>query len=76
VVEDLQPDVPASPVPLEAEDVLVLCTDGLWGQMTLGEIAEIVSKASPQEACKTLVQLAKDRGGPDNITVQILHLSA
>jgi PPM family protein phosphatase len=76
VVEDLQPDMSASPVPLETEDVLVLCTDGLWGQMTSREIAEIVSKASPQEACKNLVQLAKDRGGPDNITVQVLHVSA
>ena len=75
VVEDLHPDVPASPVPLETKDVLVLCTDGLWGQMTPGEIAEIASKASPEEACKTLVQLARDRGGPDNITVQVVHVS-
>jgi PPM family protein phosphatase len=75
VAEDLEPDVPPSPVKLETKDLLVLCTDGLWGQMTAGEIAEIVSKASPKDACKTLVQLAKDRGGPDNITVQVLKVS-
>lgn len=76
VAEDLQPDVPPSPVQLALQDVLVLCTDGLWGQVASPEIAEIVSKASPEDACKTLVRLAKDRGGPDNITVQILHVSS
>jgi protein phosphatase len=76
VAEDLQPDEPASPVKLEAKDILVLCTDGLWGQMSPGEIAEIVSRASPKEACKALVQLANDRGGPDNITVEVLKVSA
>ena len=76
VAEDLQPDAPPSPVKLETKDVLVLCTDGLWGQMTPGEIAEIVSKANPKDACKALVQLANDRGGPDNVTVQVLEVSA
>src|SRR5690349_16692391 len=41
VAEDLQPDMPSSPVELRPSDVLVLCTDGLWGQMTSAEIAEI-----------------------------------
>jgi serine/threonine protein phosphatase PrpC len=76
VAEDLQPDVPPSPIQLATKDVLVLCTDGLWGQMTPGEIAEVVSKTNPRDACKRLVRLAKDRGGPDNITVQVLHVSA
>jgi protein phosphatase len=44
--------------------------------MTPGEIAEIVSKANPKDACKALVQLANDRGGPDNVTVQVLEVSA
>jgi PPM family protein phosphatase len=76
VAEELQPDMPPSPLELKPSDVLVLCTDGMWGQMTLAEIAEIASTSAPKEACKALVKLAKDRGGPDNITVQILRLSA
>ena len=76
VAEDLEPDAPPSPLTLEPKDILVLCTDGLWGQMTSAEIAQIVSKASPKDACKTLVQLANDRGGPDNITEQVLGVSA
>ena len=75
VAEDLQPDMPPSPLELKPSDVLVLCSDGMWGQMTLAEIAEIASTSAPKEACKAFVKLAKDRGGPDNITVQILRVS-
>lgn len=76
VAEDLQPDVPSEPIELKPSDVLILCTDGLWGQMTSAEMATVASKAAPKDACKSLVQLAKDRGGPDNITVQILRIAA
>jgi protein phosphatase len=51
-------------------DVLVLCSDGLSGQVRAHEIAEVV-KAEPDlmEACKRLIDLANEAGGPDNITV-------
>jgi PPM family protein phosphatase len=75
VAEDLQPDMPSAPVELRSSDVLILCTDGLWGQITSAEIAEMVSKSTPKDACQSLVQLAKERGGPDNITVQVLRVS-
>jgi serine/threonine protein phosphatase PrpC len=43
--------------------------------MSSAEIAEIVSTRAVQDACKALVQLAKERGGPDNITLQVLRVS-
>jgi protein phosphatase len=51
-------------------DVLVLCSDGLSGQVTKDEIARIVSD-EPElvSVCKRLIDLANDNGGPDNITV-------
>jgi PPM family protein phosphatase len=51
-------------------DVVVLCSDGLSGQVKKEEIAELVG-AEPelQVACDRLVTLANERGGPDNITV-------
>jgi PPM family protein phosphatase len=76
VAEDLQPDMSFAPIELRPSDVLILCTDGLWGQMTPAEIAEIASTSAPKDACKSLVQLAKERGGPDNITVQVLRITA
>jgi len=51
-------------------DVLVLCSDGLSGQVKKEEIAEVVSRASDlAQACDRLIALANERGGPDNITV-------
>jgi protein phosphatase len=51
-------------------DVLVLCSDGLSGQVKKEEIAHIVTQASDlAAACEKLIALANQRGGPDNITV-------
>lgn len=58
----------------EQEDSLVLCSDGLYSLVSDEEIAEIATKNSPQESCVQLVELAKKRGGYDNITVAILPL--
>jgi protein phosphatase len=53
-------------------DVLVLCSDGLSGQVTKEEIGAIVSEAPDVEgACQRLIDLANEIGGPDNITVVI-----
>jgi len=53
-------------------DVLVLCSDGLSGQVKKEEIAEIVSNTPDLRAvCDKLIALANDRGGPDNITVVV-----
>lgn len=72
---DIHVDSPGTPLSLQAGDVLVMCTDGLWGQMHESEIMATVLSADPAEACRQLVDLAKLRGGPDNITVQILRVS-
>ena len=55
---------------LRRGDVLVLCSDGLSGQVKREEIAEIAGNATDlQAACERLIALANERGGPDNITV-------
>jgi serine/threonine protein phosphatase PrpC len=51
-------------------DTLVLCSDGLSGQVTKDEIASIVSREKDLTmACRQLIDLANAAGGPDNITV-------
>ena len=70
-------DAPADPIDLENGDILVLCTDGLWSLIHEPEILEILDqKPVPAAACKEMVKLARQRGGPDNITVQILKIAA
>jgi protein phosphatase len=75
VTDEIDPDFSAEPLLLQKSDVLLLCTDGLWGQISDPEIQQIVSSRSPVDACRTLVQLAKERGGPDNITLQIAQIT-
>src|SRR5690242_3108452 len=51
-------------------DVLVLCSDGLSGQVSKDEIARIVTdEPDLVAACKRLIDRANELGGPDNITV-------
>jgi protein phosphatase len=53
-------------------DTLVLCSDGLSGQVKREEIAEYVSRQTDLEKLGAeLIGLANTRGGPDNITVVV-----
>jgi protein phosphatase len=55
---------------LRRGDVLVVCSDGLSGQVKTDEIARVVGDGSNLErACEELVDAANSAGGPDNITV-------
>jgi protein phosphatase len=54
---------------------LLLCTDGLWNQISDKEIGDIaMSCDNPQQACDKLVALANTRGGTDNITTILLQI--
>jgi len=68
-------DSPGRPEPLHPGDVLVLCSDGLWGQMRDEEILHAVETVDQEQAARDLIELARERGGPDNITIEILRLS-
>jgi serine/threonine protein phosphatase PrpC len=55
---------------LRRGDILVLCSDGLSGQVKTEEIARIVTdEPDLTAACRRLIDRANDAGGPDNITV-------
>ncbi len=58
-------------------DRLLLCSDGLNGMLTDEQILEISQKfPSPVDACKELVQAAKNAGGLDNITAIVIEMNA
>jgi protein phosphatase len=71
---DLIMDSPGHPELLRPEDVLLICSDGLWGQVRDSEILDAVENKSAEQAGRKLIELARERGGPDNITVEILRL--
>ena len=47
----------------------LLCSDGLHDLVNDAEMLTIVKGAVPEEACRKLILMAKERGGYDNITV-------
>lgn len=55
-------------------DRFVLCSDGLSAVVADHEIAAIVHSETPGSAVDVLIRLANERGGPDNITVQVLSI--
>ena len=67
-------DSPGQPEILQSGDKLLLCSDGLWGQVRDAEILETVESGTLEEACRELIDLARERGGPDNITAEILRV--
>jgi protein phosphatase len=54
---------------LKRGDLLLLCSDGLSSKLTSEELWGIVTQATdPGNACRWLIEAAKERGGDDNIT--------
>ena len=62
--------------PLKNGDMLVLCSDGVYGNITGAEIIDILRSDEPQTACERIVQavLNKNTAGQDNLTVIIIKI--
>lgn len=56
-------------------DIIVLCSDGLWGVIPETLIWSAVSELPPQVAARKLITLANNSQGPDNISVIIARRS-
>jgi serine/threonine protein phosphatase PrpC len=69
-------DVSQQAVPLQEGDTLVLCTDGLWGLVNEQEVVNAVNEYDPENCCRALVNMALQRGGHDNVTVQVIRVGA
>ncbi|MEP6537385.1 MAG: serine/threonine protein phosphatase, partial [Bryobacteraceae bacterium] len=64
-------------VPLESDAQFLLCSDGLHGVVTQGEIVQTLSsEATLEDKCKVLIEAAKRAGGPDNVTAVLLRNGA
>jgi serine/threonine protein phosphatase PrpC len=70
-------DIDEQDVGLLEGDRLLLCSDGLTGMITEGQIQAIL-EANPvtQDAADRLVRAANGAGGVDNITVVVLDVAA
>ena len=72
--ETVEVDVARVDTLLEPGTTLLLCSDGLHGLVSDGELAALTAGRPLQSACSALIELANQRGGPDNITVVAARL--
>ncbi|MBF0175531.1 MAG: serine/threonine-protein phosphatase [Magnetococcales bacterium] len=75
-VEQVMPDVQT--LDLQPKDLILMCSDGLTGMLADATLAKILSTANEknlQEVCNRLVDMAKEKGGKDNITVILAWIS-
>ena len=57
---------------LERQDVLFLCSDGLTKHVSDEEIREhLIRPTAAEPICQSLIDLALERGGEDNVTVVV-----
>ena len=64
-------------VALKPDDVIMLCSDGLYRYIPDDEIKGILlNELEPLECCRSFIELANFRGGADNITSIVAKLEA
>jgi serine/threonine protein phosphatase PrpC len=72
VEADANPTV--NEVEFHIDDVLLLCSDGLWGVVEDAEMAKLATEEpSARDAARALVDLALERQGADNISVIVVR---
>jgi len=70
-------DVDVHRVLLAAGDSMLLCSDGLYDVVKDDEIASILAASTSAEAaCRSLIDLALERGAPDNVTAVVSRYAA
>ncbi|MBQ1391038.1 MAG: Stp1/IreP family PP2C-type Ser/Thr phosphatase [Firmicutes bacterium] len=70
----IEPDV--FKVRIKPGDRVLLCTDGLYGELSAQEITEIFGQGlSMTDTCVALVDAANDAGGCDNITAVCIAIT-
>jgi protein phosphatase len=70
----LQADYALHTLSFEVADKLLICSDGLYEYVSDDELKEILSKMTLNAAAQSLIALAKQRGGHDNISVLIVEV--
>jgi protein phosphatase len=57
-------------------DRFLICSDGLSNKINEREMADVMKEDDLEWVCEHMVELAKERGGEDNITVLLIALDS
>jgi serine/threonine protein phosphatase PrpC len=71
VAEDLELEIVTGQV--DPGDIFVICSDGLTKHLRDDEILQYAADRNARAACETMLELALQRGGFDNVTVVIVR---
>jgi PPM family protein phosphatase len=72
---DLFVNIETSDIQVYPGDVLLLCCDGLYHTVQSSEMAEVAGRGGDlNAAAERLVDIANDRDGSDNISVQLIRV--
>jgi serine/threonine protein phosphatase PrpC len=65
-------------IEIRAGDLFMLCSDGLWGQVSPEEALDGLARRSPQQHAEHLALVARERGGEggDNISIALAYRPA
>jgi protein phosphatase len=75
--QDRSVDVEMHRLALADRDRILLCSDGLTEVVHDAEIGGVLERmSSPEVACRALIELALERGAPDNVTVLTARFGA
>jgi protein phosphatase len=76
LMENLRAEVCSQPVLPARGDIFLLCSDGLSGMVPDGQIEKILAgKTDMRQKESLLMSAAKEAGGTDNITFQMVRIS-
>jgi protein phosphatase len=71
---DLFVNIETSDIQVYPGDVLLQCCDGLYHSVEPSEMAAVAGQGDLDTAAKRLVDIANDRDGSDNISVQLIRV--
>ncbi len=61
---------------VDPSDLYIVCSDGLWSEVSSEEIRRTVTEVSGPDACKRLIEIGTSRGASDNMTIGILRVNS
>jgi serine/threonine protein phosphatase PrpC len=65
----------SSPLPIHQGDTMLLCTDGIWGSVTIPEIAAILQAYNLEDAVRHLMDHAEFRGGENGDNLSLVTMT-
>lgn len=60
---------------IQPGDRFLLCTDGLWAEVTPEEIGAVLGSEEPEDACRILIRMALERGSSDNASAVVANIA-